>query len=111
MAQTTLLQLIALQSQGINSLDLKAYGKEAMKYRLNGVHEPFFRDWPMAQPCLFLTPEPLHHWHKAFWDHNVKWCINVLGSGEINFQFLVLHPSTGFHQFPDGIASLKQVTG
>ena len=110
-AENTLLQLISIKSQGTDPNDLKTYGKEALKYHLNGVHHPFWRNWPMAQPDTFLTPEPLHHWHKQFWDHDVKWCIQVIGGAEINFQFSVLHPTTGFCQFPKGIANLKQVTG
>ncbi|KAF8800937.1 hypothetical protein BYT27DRAFT_7227077 [Phlegmacium glaucopus] len=39
--------------------------------------------------------QPLHHWHKAFWDHNAKWCINTVGAAELDFC----------------ISSLKQVTG
>jgi hypothetical protein len=46
-----------------------------------------------------------------FWDHDAKWCIRVLGSAEIDFQFSVLHPHTGLCHFTEGIASLKQVTG
>ena len=60
---------------------------------------------------MFLTSEPLHHWHKFFWDHNAKWCINVFGNTEIDFHFAVLHPHTGLHHFKEGISSLKQVTG
>jgi hypothetical protein len=90
---------------------LEAYIKEAMKYRLNGVHQPFWRDWALAEPANFFTPEPLHHWHKMFWDHDARWCINALGHAEIDFRFSVLHPHTGFRRFRGGISSLKQVTG
>ncbi|KAF8869224.1 hypothetical protein BD779DRAFT_1458028 [Infundibulicybe gibba] len=102
--------IIELESR-INPWDLELYTKEAMKYRLNGVHRPFFRDWPMSEPSVFLTPEPLHHWHKFLWDHDVKWCCNVLGDAEIDFRFSILHPHTGFRHFTEGISKLKQVTG
>ena len=91
--------------------DIKAYAKAAMVHCLNGVHKPFWCDWPLSQPNVFLTPEPLHHWHKQFWDHDAKWCIRVLGDAEIDFRFLVLHPSTGYRHFTEGIVNLKQVTG
>jgi hypothetical protein len=65
----------------------------------------------MLDPAIFLTPEPLHHWHKAFWDHNTKWCINAVGSAEIDFRFSVLHSHTVFRHFNEGISKLKQVTG
>ena len=88
------------------------YEKCAKSYRLNGVQLPFWRDWPLsADPSMFLTSEPLHHWHKMFWDHDAKWCINVVGAAEIDFRFSVLHNRTGYRHFGDGISKLKQVTG
>jgi hypothetical protein len=109
-ASTTLAQLKAAEAT-IDPWDLDAYFKAAMGFRLNGVHRPFWRDWALSDPSIFLTPEPLHHWHKAFWDHDVKWCINVLGGPEIDFRFSVLQPHTGLRHFREGISSLKQVTG
>jgi len=109
-AASTLGQL-ALAEADIHPWNLERYIPEAMKYRLNGVHCPFWRDYPLSDPSIFLTPEPLHHWHKQFWDHDVKWCINAVGAAEINFRFSILHPHTGFRQFKEGISSLKQVTG
>ena len=50
--------------------DFELYVKESKtRFRLNGVHLPFWRDWTLpdgtiAEPSNFLTPEPLHHWHK-----------------------------------------------
>jgi len=95
----------------------------AKAIRLNGVHLPFWHDWfrqsppgsPLriltAEPSQFLTPKPLHHWHKQFWDHDVKWSIWVLGADELNFRFSTLQPMVGFKYFKDGVSSLKQVTG
>ena len=65
----------------------------------------------MAKPFLFLTPEPLHHWHKQFFDHDVRWCINIVGPQILDFFFSLLHYQTGYRQFCKGISSLKQVTG
>ena len=107
---TTLAQLQALKEQ-VDPWDLEAYVMAAQVYRFNGVHQPFWHDWALAEPSKFLTPEPLHHWHKMFWDHDAKWCIRVVGGAEIDFRFLVLHPHTGFHHFKEGISKLKQVTG
>ncbi|KAF8625654.1 hypothetical protein AX17_006788 [Amanita inopinata Kibby_2008] len=75
--------------EDIDPWDLTAYSSVAAELRLNGVHLPFWQDWPLSDLSLFLTPEPLHHWHKMFWDHNAK-C---------------------FRHFSGGISSLKQVTG
>ena len=109
-ASMTLKQLTAIEKVA-DPWDLHTYIKQAMVYRLNGVHRPFWRDWPLSDPCEFFTPEPLHHWHKMFWDHDAQWCIRAVGPAEIDFLFSILHPHTGFRQFPEGISKLKQVTG
>ena len=109
-ASKTLEQLRAVE-QDVDPWDLETYFKVASRFRLNGVHRPFWTDWPMADPSVFLTPEPLHHWHKQFWDHDAKWCINGVGAAELDFRFSVLHPLVGFRHFSEGISSLKQVTG
>lgn len=121
-ASTTLAQLAALASN-INPLDLHTYIPAAKAIRLNAVHLPFWRDWfiqtppgippqiLMADPCRFLTPEPLHHWHKQFWDHDMKWSIRVVGADELDFRFSTLQPIIGFKHFKDGVSTLKQVTG
>ncbi|KAF8952213.1 hypothetical protein BDZ97DRAFT_1909427 [Flammula alnicola] len=109
-ASTTIAQLQVAESLA-DPWNLEAYIEEATKFCLNGVHRPFWRDYPLAEPSAFLTSEPLHHWHKQFWDHDAKWCINALGGPEIDFRFSVLHPHTGFRHFKEGISQLKQVTG
>lgn len=109
-ASTTLAQLQEIE-ETVDPWDLDAYFKAAAERRLNGVHRPFWADWPLSDPSVFLTPEPLHHWHKGFWDHDAKWCINAVGAAEIDFRFSVLHPHTGLRHFHEGISSLKQVTG
>jgi hypothetical protein len=64
----------------------------------------------MANPPNFLTPEPLHEWYKRFWDHEVKWAINIVGAQELDFRFTILQPSVGFRHFDEGISHLKKVT-
>jgi hypothetical protein len=109
---TTLVQLSALRLKtDAGEGNLAEYVHEAKKIRLNGVDQPFWRDWAFANPEHFLTPEPLHHWHKMSWDHDTKWCIELLGGGEIDFRFSVLHPHVGYRHFKEGISKLKQVTG
>ena len=109
-ASTTLAQLMCIEST-IDPWDLDSYLPVAKCFRLNGVHHPFWRDWPLVEPSFFLTPEPLHHWHKMFWDHDAKWCIQAVGAAKIDFQFSVLQPCIGFCHFTEGISGLKQVTG
>lgn len=110
-ASITLAQLASISSKVDPNEDIVEYMREAKKYRLNGVDQPFWRDWPLADPHSFFTPEPLHHWFKMFWDHEAKWCIHVLGDAEIDFRFCVLHPYVSFRHFKEGISKLKQVTG
>lgn len=110
MASTTLAHLHAVEDTA-NPWELATYIKAANIRRLNGVHRPFWRDWPLAEPSTFFTPEPLHHWHKMFWDHDARWCIHAVSGAEIDFRFSILHPHTGFRQFNEGISRLKQVTG
>lgn len=91
---------------------LEMYENAAKSYRLNGVQLPFWRDWTLSSdPSSFLTSEPLHHWHRQFWDHDTKWCIYMLGAAEIDFRFSVLHNHSGYRHFKEGISGLKQVTG
>jgi hypothetical protein len=115
-ASLTLAQ-IAQVSEDVDPWNLAPYVKKSQQhFRLNGVHLPFWRDWTLPdgtimEPSQFLTPEPLHHWHKQFWDHDAKWCIHAVGSEEIDFRFTLLQPCVGFRHFKAGISSLKQVTG
>src|SRR5882757_8838093 len=115
-ASTTLAQLDAVASLA-DPWSIPEYMKLAKSHRLNGVHLPFWRDWVLAttskilEPYHFLTPEPLHHWHKQFFDHDLKWRIKMVGGSEINFRFSLLQPIIGFRHFSAGVSELKQVTG
>ncbi|KAG2101102.1 uncharacterized protein F5147DRAFT_655431 [Suillus discolor] len=109
-AHTHSITLGQLASITVNSDDLEAYFEACADSRLNGVYAPFWMDWPLADPSVFLTPESLHHWHKEFYDHNLQWCIMVVGAQELDFQFSILQPTTGYRHFPGGISKLKQVT-
>ena len=106
---TTLTQPMHIKSTN-DPWDLDSYLPAAKWFQLNGVHCLFWRDWPLAEPSLFLTPELLHHWHKMFWDHDVKWCIWAVRAAEIDFWFLVLQLHVSFFHFTEEISSLKQIT-
>ncbi|KAG1885867.1 uncharacterized protein F5891DRAFT_890093, partial [Suillus fuscotomentosus] len=109
--RTRSITLAQLDSIEVDPNDLEAYFKACERYRLNGVHSPFWVDWPLADPSVFLTPEPLHHWHEEFFDHDLQWCLEVVGEQELDFRISVLQPTTGFRHFFGGISKLKQVTG
>ncbi|KAF9456577.1 hypothetical protein BDZ94DRAFT_1136740, partial [Collybia nuda] len=82
-----MLSKLRLLEHVANPWDIKTYAGRSKKNRLNGVHCPFWRDWPLSDPSKFFTPEPLHHWHKMFWDHDAWWCIKAVGPAEIDFRF------------------------
>lgn len=92
-------------------MDYKNFLKVIKLLGLNGVVEPVWIDWPLSDPCDFLTIEPLHHFHRFSWDHDVKWCISALGAAELDFQFSIIQTPVGYRSFDEGISKLKQVTG
>ena len=59
-ASTTLAQLMEVEAAA-DPWDFASYLPNTKWFRLNGVHHPFWRDWPLAEPSLFLTPKPLYH--------------------------------------------------
>ncbi|KAF8213514.1 hypothetical protein K438DRAFT_1902566 [Mycena galopus ATCC 62051] len=88
------------------------YQKKSKELRLSGVHELFWRDWPLSiNPARFLTPEPLHVLHKGFYDHNFQWCVNMMGKEEIDFRLKVIQPRIGFRHFKEGVTGIKQLGG
>ena len=97
--------------------EVAVYTKHAKTmFRLNGVHLPFWRDWnlpdgTLLSPHQFFPIEILHHLHKSFWDHDVKWTIRAIGDFELDLRFSLIQPRNGYRQFSAGISSLKQVTG
>jgi hypothetical protein len=107
---TTLAQLRVVRTRA-DPDDIEAFFREAQKFRLNGVSEPFFEDWVLSEPSHFFTPETLHHIHREFYDHDLKWLVCAVGDTELDFRFAVLQPITGFRHFHGGISKLKQVTG
>jgi hypothetical protein len=93
-----------------NPWDLPRFAKVCKKLRLNGVLEPFWDQWGDAEPAEFLAPDPLHQWHKMYFDHVVRWAVNINGR-ELDFCLQVLQPLVGVRKWPEGVSSLKQLTG
>ena len=78
---------------------------------LNGVLEPYWRDWQFADPCEFLTPDSLHQWHILFKDHLLSWARKLIGDAEFDKRLAAIQHRIGFRHFPDGITKFKQHTG
>ena len=79
-ASSILTSLETLASQ-FNPSEVATYTSKARSlFRLNGVNLPFWRDWylpdgTLPNPHQIFPIEILHHLHKAFWDHDIKWII------------------------------------
>jgi hypothetical protein len=108
---TRSIMLDQLASITVNPTDLEAYFDACTEYQLNGVCAPFWMDWPLADPSIFLMSEALHHWHKEFFNHDCQWCLVAVGAAELDFWFSIQQPVTGYCHFACGISKLKQVTG
>ncbi|KAF8548238.1 hypothetical protein OG21DRAFT_1386806, partial [Imleria badia] len=67
--------------------DFEKFVKYAKALLLNGVVKPFWFQWLLSCPSIFLHVEPLHHIHCFTWGHNVKWWIAVITESKIDFRF------------------------
>ncbi|KIJ07860.1 hypothetical protein PAXINDRAFT_38790, partial [Paxillus involutus ATCC 200175] len=57
-------------------------------------------------------PDVLHHWHQQFYDHDLKWCLAIVGKKELDFRYSVLQLVVGLRHFKSSVSKLKQqVTG
>ena len=86
--------------------DFSPFLKAAKSYGLNGVHEPFWRNWPLSDPDKFLKVELLHHFFRMGWDHDIQWCIMVVGEDEINYWFNLLQTPVSYRLFADGAVTV-----
>ena len=95
----------------VDPWELNNFQKEAKAIGLSGINMPFWHDWRLADPFYFLVPEILHTCHKFFYDHPLQWCVNAIGSYELDQRFQSLHSRVGFRHFSKGIMHVKQMTG
>ena len=99
-------------------LDYKGFLKITKALFLNSVIKLFWVDWPLSCPSFFLHPETLHHFCRFSWDHDIKWCIEVVTASEIDFRFSLLQPATHSpsllpitpHSFPAFPTTFQSVT-
>ncbi|KIJ06825.1 hypothetical protein PAXINDRAFT_91431, partial [Paxillus involutus ATCC 200175] len=102
LGSVTLAQLATIQ---VAESEVDTYFTACEEYRLSGVTLPFWHDWSLSEPSRFLTPEPLHHWHCMWYDHDLKWCLRTVGSQELDFRFAILQPVVGQQHFKTGVRS------
>jgi hypothetical protein len=96
--------------KAIDPWDIPVFQAAAKAIGLNGVHFPFWRDWNLSDPSLFLVPEILHTCHKFFFDHVLLWCKVAVGRTELDRRFKSLHKRIGYRHFGGGISHVKQMT-
>ena len=75
------------------------------------MNTPFWRDWPHADPSLFLAVDTLHQTVKFLSDHLVEWGTSLLKNDEFDRRLALLQPRVGFRHFPNGYTRFKQHTG
>jgi hypothetical protein len=105
------LNLIIEACSFTNPVSIAVFGKTCQSLRLNGIHQPFWWNWGHANPSKFLTPDALHAFHKFFFDHPLKWIINIIGGDELNWHMAALQPQLCVWHWRNGISTLKQCTG
>ncbi|KIJ04974.1 hypothetical protein PAXINDRAFT_21746 [Paxillus involutus ATCC 200175] len=108
LGSVTLAQLATIQ---VAESEVDTYFTACEEYRLSGVTLPFWHDWSLSEPSRFLTPEPLHHWHCMWYDHDLKWCLRTVGSQELDFRFAILQPVVGQQHFKTGKYIIALVAG
>ncbi|KAG6855732.1 hypothetical protein H0H87_011534 [Tephrocybe sp. NHM501043] len=130
--RTSTLQLIkSLYAVHHSWAQLDSFICASKKIDLLGVHQPYWCDWGVAvganpalvgpftsdpnwgaaNPSLFLTPDALHAWHKFFFDHVIKWIVNIIGAKELDYCLSIQQCHIGTQSWPNGISKLKQLTG
>ncbi|KAG1812059.1 uncharacterized protein BJ212DRAFT_1448196 [Suillus subaureus] len=72
--------------------NITSFYKTCQTLHLNGVIEPYWKDWGHACPSFFLMPDGLHQWHKFFFDHPINWSINIMGGTELDLHHWKLLP-------------------
>ena len=109
-AENTIAAIHTVCSQHLPA-DYKDFLKAIKQFQLNSVVELCWIGWALSDPSFFLNPEVLHHFHRMFWDHDIQWCISVIGAAELDFHFSLIQTLISYQSFSEGISKLKQVTG
>ncbi|KAI6028252.1 hypothetical protein EDC04DRAFT_2572907, partial [Pisolithus marmoratus] len=68
-----------------NPFDYENFIKVIRTLCLNSVIEPIWKGWLLSEPSDFITPEPLHHFHRFSWDHDTRWCIIATRAAKFDY--------------------------
>lgn len=100
-----------LKTKGLRTTNFRRYATLAKAKQLNGVFEPFWRDWEFADPSDFLVPNALHQWHRFFFDHMMSWVRILMRDEEVDARYARLQRHVGYRHFTHGFTSHGQHTG
>jgi hypothetical protein len=95
----------------VDPSNILQYLEAARSAGLNGVHEPFWKDFPGYQPHIAMCPDILHGVLRFWRDHIFLWTQRLIGEAEIDRRVKVLQPIVGFKSYPKGIIKITQWTG
>jgi hypothetical protein len=85
-----ILRRIALAVEETDPSNVANYQATALRYKLNGVNDPFWKDLPGYRAELCVSPD-LFHGVLVFWrDHLLKWIKRLVGGEEIDRRLKVL---------------------
>ena len=97
-------------AQNADSWNLNCFQKCAKALLLLEVHLPFWHDFLLSNPAVFLVLEVLHTLHKLFFNHILVWCKEVMGKDKLDFYFKSSHKHVSMRQFYDGVLHVHQMT-
>ncbi|KAG2118336.1 hypothetical protein BD769DRAFT_1362378 [Suillus cothurnatus] len=96
--------------QHVDPWKVQLFQEEAKVLLLSGVQLPFWHDWRLSDPAIFLTPDVLHILHKKFFNHILKWCKEAIRADELDARFHSQHKHVGTRHFSQGVTHVVQMT-
>ncbi|KAJ3486481.1 hypothetical protein NLJ89_g11806 [Agrocybe chaxingu] len=75
------------------------------------VYEPFWKDFPLANINLSITPDVLHQLYQGVLKHLITWCQTTMTVEELDARVRTLPPAFGVRHFKNGFSVLSQISG
>jgi hypothetical protein len=97
--------------QCVDPWKVQLFQEEAKVLLLSGVQLPFWHNWRLSDPAIFLAPDVLHTLHKFFFDHILKWCKEAIRADELDAHFHSQHKRVRTRHFSQSVTHVVQMTG